>query len=164
MSKSGFFWNDKESRFSLTVKQRFENTSSRPIVTEKVLKSSMTWSSRKKRRNLSCSSRRRTTSRSTTSSEQLLNKKLGSSRSSWEKCQWDGRIEAISRLYIRYTCDEKIGRRSRYYPWTHKQDSGITEWNLLYERFERFSRCWISTQWTFPRCQSTNVFSHLLEC
>ena len=24
MSKSGFFWNDKESRFSLTVKQRFE--------------------------------------------------------------------------------------------------------------------------------------------
>ena len=26
MSKSGFFWNDKESRFSLTVTQRFENT------------------------------------------------------------------------------------------------------------------------------------------
>ena len=30
MSKSGFFWNDTESRFSLTVKQRFKNTSSRP--------------------------------------------------------------------------------------------------------------------------------------
>ena len=27
VSKSGFFWNDKESRFSLTVKRRFDNTS-----------------------------------------------------------------------------------------------------------------------------------------
>ena len=39
VSKSGFFWNDKESRFSLTVKQRFENTSSRLIMTEEVFKS-----------------------------------------------------------------------------------------------------------------------------
>ena len=39
MSKSEFFWNDKESRFSLTVKQRFKNTSSRPIMTEDVFKS-----------------------------------------------------------------------------------------------------------------------------
>ena len=39
MSKSGFFWNDKESRFSLIVKQRFENTSSRPMMTEEVFKS-----------------------------------------------------------------------------------------------------------------------------
>ena len=28
---------------------------------------------------------------------------------------------------IRYNFDEKIGRRSRHYPWTHRQDSGITE-------------------------------------
>ena len=41
MSKSGFFWNDKESRFSLIVKQRFENTSSRPTMTEEVFKSWM---------------------------------------------------------------------------------------------------------------------------
>ena len=39
MSKSGFFWNDKESRFSLTVKQRFKNTNSRPIMTEEAFKS-----------------------------------------------------------------------------------------------------------------------------
>ena len=39
VSKSGFFWNDKESRFSLTVKQRFENTSSKPIMTEEAFKS-----------------------------------------------------------------------------------------------------------------------------
>ena len=39
MSKSGgFFWNDKESRFSLTVKQRFKNTSSWPIKTGEVFK------------------------------------------------------------------------------------------------------------------------------
>ena len=129
MSKSGFFWNDKESRFSLTVKQRFENTNCRQIMTEKVFK--VEWNDRvAKRRNLSCSSRRRTTStRSTTSSWTIIGTKLGSSWNSWEKPQWDGRIEAISRLNIRHNCEEKIGRRSRYYPWTHKQDSGITEWN-----------------------------------
>ena len=56
------------------------------------------------------------------------------------------------------TVVRKIGRRSRYYPWTHWQDTGITEWNWLHERFKRFSRCWISMQWTFPRCQPTCVF------
>ena len=35
VSKSGFFWNDKERRFSLTVEQRFENTSSTPFATER---------------------------------------------------------------------------------------------------------------------------------
>ena len=38
MGKSGFFWNGNECRFSLTVKQRFESTSSRPIMTEDVQK------------------------------------------------------------------------------------------------------------------------------
>ena len=33
-SKSGFFWNDKEGRFSRIVEQRFKNTSSKPIMTE----------------------------------------------------------------------------------------------------------------------------------
>ena len=37
------------------------------------------------------------------------------------------RIEAISRLNIRHKCEEKIGRRSRYYPSTHWQDIGIAE-------------------------------------
>ena len=39
VSRLGFFWNDEESRFSLTVKQRFENTNSRPIMTEEGFKS-----------------------------------------------------------------------------------------------------------------------------
>ena len=48
-------------------------------------------------------------------------------------------------------------RRSRHYPWIHKQDSRITEWNSLHDWFERFTRCWISTQWKIPRSQSTCV-------
>ena len=39
MSKSGFSLSDKESRFSLTVKQGFDNTNSRSITTEEVFKS-----------------------------------------------------------------------------------------------------------------------------
>ena len=128
-------------------------------MTEEVFKSWRKLSSRRKRRILSCSSRRRTIStRSSTSSWTVIEAKLGSSWSSWEKPQWNGRIEAISRLNIRHNCEEKIGRRSRYHPWTHWRDTGITKWNQLHERFERFSRCWISTQWTFPRYQSTCVF------
>ena len=45
MSKSGFFWHDKKSRLSLTVKQRFKNTSSKPTMTEEVSKSWMKLSS-----------------------------------------------------------------------------------------------------------------------
>ena len=108
---------------------------------------------------LSCSSRRRTTSRrSTTFSWTIIGTKSRTSWSSWEKSQWDGRIEAISRLYIRYNFKDKIDRRSRHYPWTHWQDTGISKWNQLYERCERFSKCWISTQWTVPRYQSTSAF------
>ena len=122
--------------------------------------SKVEWNDRvSKKRNLSCSSRRRTTStRSTTSSWTVIGTKSGSSWSSYEKSLWDGRIEAISKVKIRWIFEKRIGRRSRYCPWTHRQDSGITEWNQLHEWFDRFSRCWISTQWTFPRCQSTSVF------
>ena len=42
--------------------------------------------------------------------------------------------------------------------WTHCQDTGIAKWNWLYGWYKRFSRCWISTQKTFPRYQSTSVF------
>ena len=39
VSRLGLSWSDKESRVSLTVKQRFENTNSRQIMTEEVFKS-----------------------------------------------------------------------------------------------------------------------------
>ena len=154
VSKSGFFWNDKESRFSLTVKQRFENTISRPITTEGVFKSWMKWSSLKKEVFI-------VLIKETNDFDEINNFFLNNC---WNKIgifvmlmRKDGRIEAIFRLHIRHNCDEKMGRRSSY-PWTHRQDSGTTEWNQLYEWFEKFSRCWISTQWTIPRCQSTSVF------
>ena len=57
----------------------------------------------------------------------IIGTKSGSSWISWEKTEWNGRIHAISRVYIRYNLEEKIGRRSRYYPWTHWQDSRIAE-------------------------------------
>ena len=46
---------------------------------------------------------RTTSTRSTTFHEQSLEQH----RDSWEKSQWNGRIEAISRIYIRYNFDEK---------------------------------------------------------
>ena len=36
--------------------------------------------------------------------------------------------------------------------------TAIAKWSWLYERFERFSGCWVSPQWTIPRYQSTCVF------
>ena len=38
MSKSGFFWNDKKSKFSMIIEQRFRNTNSRRIMTEEISK------------------------------------------------------------------------------------------------------------------------------
>ena len=35
VNRLGLSWSDKESRFSLTVKQRFENTNSKPITRQK---------------------------------------------------------------------------------------------------------------------------------
>ena len=39
MNRLGLSWSDKESRFSLTVKQRFKITNSKLITTEEVFKS-----------------------------------------------------------------------------------------------------------------------------
>ena len=62
MNRLGLSWNDKESKCSLTVKQRYENTNSKLITTEEVYKK-IEWNDRVAKRNLSCSSRRRTTSK-----------------------------------------------------------------------------------------------------
>ena len=45
MSKFGFFWNDKKSRFSLMIEQRLRNTSSKPIMIEEESRSWMELSS-----------------------------------------------------------------------------------------------------------------------
>ena len=105
VNRLGLSWNDKESRFSLTVKQRFENRNFRPITTEEVFKSWMKRSSRKREeicRAHQGDERRR-------QGHQLLHEQL-------LKHNWDLReahekslIEAISRLNIRHNCEEIIG-------------------------------------------------------
>ena len=50
MNRLGLSWSDEESRFSMTVKQRFENTNSRPIMTAEVFRCWMKWSSRTKKK------------------------------------------------------------------------------------------------------------------
>ena len=52
----------------------------------------------------------------------------------------------------------RLPRGSEYYPWTHWQDTGITEWNQLHECFERSSRCWIQYAVDNPHVASQPVF------
>ena len=98
MNRLGFFWIDKESTFSLTVKQRFENTNY-----EK-------WMKRSSRRKIFIVFIKETNNFD--ESWTIIGTK---SRDSW--CSW-----AIPRLYIRHNCEDKIVRGSRY-PWTHWQDT-----------------------------------------
>ena len=87
-------------------------------------------SSRKKKKVASSSRRRTTSTRSSTHSWTVVEAKLGSSWSSWEKPQWSGRIEGISRLNIRDNCEEKIDRRSRYYPWIRSYRMKSIAWTI----------------------------------
>ena len=48
--------------------------------------------------------------------EQLLKQNWDLREAHEKSLRENGRIEAISRLNIRHNCEEKIGRRSRYYP------------------------------------------------
>ena len=54
-------------------------------------------------------------------------------------------LKKFSKFHFRHTCKTKISRGSGHYSGTYRQDTGIAKWKFLYERFERFSRCWIST-------------------
>ena len=133
------------------LKQQFQDDCDRSSIQQ--LNESI--ESQKRRRNLSCSPSRRTTStRSTTSSWTVIEAKLGSSRGSWWKPQWNGRIEEVSEFYLRHDCEKKIIRGSGYSIGTYWPSTGIAERNRLYGWFERFSICWISTQWIAPLWQS----------
>ena len=203
MSKSRFFGNDRESRFSLIFKQRFENTSSRPIMTEEhskverhdqvvnkkfvvliketndfdeinTSKEGSVWRNKRPRNRTVSFAVDRLLTRlyeyfRVTGSQRFCRKlrqlihcqstkwwysgirfklgrnfivydenpiwwhlgrivqtetwifteaNLGSSWNSYEKSQWDGRIEAISRFYLLHHCKTKISRGSGYYSGT----------------------------------------------
>ena len=51
----------------------------------------------------------------------------------------------------------KIHRGSEHYFGIIRQNTGTAKWSKLCERFSGFSGCWISSQWKFPRYQSTSV-------
>ena len=116
MNTLGLSWNDKESRFSLTVKRRFEKTNSKPITTEEIIqKLNETIESQKKElcRAHQGDERRR-------QDQQLFHEQL-------LKYNWDFRdaqekslneMEELKRFQGSTfdNCDEKICRRSRYYP------------------------------------------------
>ena len=138
VSKSGLCWTDKGSKSSLIVKQRFEKTRiPDKLRQKKYLKVEWNkWSSRNKAIcRLHQGDERRW------QDHQFFHKQF--SKQNWdlrefhdERFRWknwsDFRIPHSTQL------QNKIGRRSRYYSWTHRQDTGITEWNQLYERFDSF--------------------------
>ena len=95
--------------------------------------------------------------RSTTSSWTFIEAQLGSLWSSWEEPQWNGRIEEVSRFNIRHNCEEKlIEDQDTILELTGKTQELQNEINCMNDSRD-FSGCWISTQWTFTRCQSTSV-------
>ena len=127
VNRSGLSWKDKGSRFSLTVKQRFENTNSRLITTAKVFKSWRKRSSRQKKKFVELIKEMN----NYWSKIGIFVKFMRKVSMRWKN--WSD-FKGLHSRQLR----EKIDLTSRYYPWTH--------WNQLYERFERFSGCWISTQ------------------
>ena len=159
MSKSGFFWNDRESRFSLIVKQRFKKHEFQAEYDRRSIQ----------KLNEVIESQRGEIYRAHQGDEQLrrdqqlLHEQLLEQnrhlREAHEKSLNEmEELKRFSGFYIRHSCKKKISRGPGHYFGTHRQDPRITDWNSLYEWFERFSRCWISTQWKFPRYQSTCDF------
>ena len=88
---------------------------------------------------------------------QLWWQKIGISWSSSTKSHRNGRITEIPEFYLRYYRETKTHRGSEHYFGIIRQSTGISKWSKLYKRFWGFSRCWISSQWKFPRYQSTSV-------
>ena len=123
VNRLGLSWSNKESRFSLTVKQRFENTNSRPITTKEVSKSWMKFSSLNEEKCI-------VLIKETNDFDKIINffmnrywSKLGIfvklMRKASVKCKnWCD----FKAQHIRHNCDEKISGRSKYYPWTHWQE------------------------------------------
>ena len=60
--------------------------------------------------------------------------------------------------YSRYARKTETHRGPQHYFWIIRKSTRTSKWSRLYERFWGFSGCWISSQWKFPRYQSTSVF------
>ena len=102
----------------------------------------------------SSSSRRR---RAPTPTRTSMATEIGISWSSSTQSYRNGRITEIPEFYLRYDRETKTYRGSEHYFGIIRQSTGTAKWRKLYERFWGFSGCWISSQWKFPRYQSTSV-------
>ena len=163
MSKSGFYWNDKKSRFSLTVKQRFKNTSSRPIMTEEVFKSWMKLSNLKEKKFI-------VLIKETNDFDEINNFFMNNY---WHKIGIFVKLWRRVSLRWKNWSDFKPLRSMdfREEDWSKIETLSVNSelrfrnyrMKLIVWMIERFKRCWIGTQWTIPRYQSTSVFSHLIQ-
>ena len=142
MSKSGFFWNDKKEQILADSRAEIQKHEFQADYDRRHIQK-LNGVIQSQRGEIYCAHQGDQQHRrdSTTSSWTRIGTKSRTSWSSWEKSQWDGRIEAISRVYIRYNFGREL----------------IEDRDTILE-IERFSRCSISTQWTIPRWQSTSVF------
>ena len=130
---AGFFWNDNESRFSLIKEQRFRNTSSRPIMTEEVSPNWMKLSSLNDVKFI-------VLIKETNNIDEINNFFMNKH---WNKNQ------ELREDHVKSLNEMKELKRFQMSTFGGK----------LHEWFERFSRCWISKQWTIPCFQSTCVFT-----
>ena len=160
MSKSGFFWNDEKSRFSLIVKQRFKNTSSRPIMTEEV--------SKKMNEVYRVSKRRKfiVLIKETNDIDEISNFFM---YNYWNKIE--NFVKLMSKVSMRWKnwSDFRVPHstqlrggklvedRDTILELTGKIQELQTEINCMNDSRD-FQECWISAQWTIPRYQSTTVF------
>ena len=159
VNRLGLSWSDRESRFSLTVNQRFKKHEFQADYDRKsILKLSETIESQKEDmcRAHQGDGRRR-------QDYQLFHEQL--LKQNWNLREAHENSLSVMKQLKRFQGStfetiksrKLIEDRDTILELTGKIQELQNEINL-YERFERFSRCWISPQWTFPRCQSTSVF------
>ena len=154
MSILGFLWNDKKSGFSLIIEQRFKNTItiSRPTMTQEVSQSWMKFSSHNEEKFIVFINE-------TNYIDEINN--LGSSWSLWVKSQWDVRMEAISRSYIRYNFKKKIDRiRDTIFELTGKIQELVNEIHCMKDsRYFKMLNQYVVDYPTFPVNLRFPIFS-----
>ena len=113
-------WKNKKMKFSLILERSFRNTNFKSIMMEEVSRTRMELSSLNEVRLIVLLQETNNFDEINYFFMNIIITKSRSSWSSWETFQWNRRIEAISRVYIRWNFEKKIDRRSRHHPWTHR--------------------------------------------
>ena len=158
MSKSGFFWNDKKSKISLIIEQRLKNTSSKPIMTKEVSRNLMELSSLSEEKLIILL--------------QVMNN-FDEINNFFMNNYWN-KIGIFVKLMRKVCMRWKNGSEFKSHESMNLREEDWSKIEILslnsQPRFRNYrmilivwmireiSRCWISTQWTIPRSQSTCVF------